>query len=105
MDPFATALDALFHAPGSAAATFTPKGGVPAPDPIRVIRRQPDKAIGFGDGQIIEGTNAFEIRRSEVSEPKRGDQLKIGATTFKLLGDAMLDVEGMTWTIGGSALS
>ena len=54
---------------------------------------------------MIEGTNVFEIRKSEVAEPVKGSLVRIGEVRFKLLGEAMLDVEGMTWTIGGSPVA
>ncbi len=105
MDPFAAALDVLFFAPGSSEAFYTPKGGSEQPAPVRVIRGQPDKAVGFGEQQVIEGTNVFEIRKSDVTEPVKGSLIRIGDVRFKLLGEAMLDVEGMTWTIGGSPVA
>lgn len=105
MDPFAAALDVLFFAPGSSEAFYTPKGGSEQPVPVRVIRGQPDKAVGFGEQQVIEGTNVFEIRKSDVTEPVKGSLIRIGDVRFKLLGEAMLDVEGMTWTIGGSPVA
>lgn len=105
MDPFAAALDVLFSAPGSSEAFYTPKGGAERPNPIRVIRGQPDKAVSFGEQQVIEGTNVFEIRKSEVAEPVKGSIVRIADVQFKLLGEAMLDVEGMTWTIGGSPVA
>jgi hypothetical protein len=105
MDPFAMALDVLFYAPGSEEAFYTPKGGAERVAPIRVIRGQPDKSVGFGGGQVIEGTNVFEIRKSDVSAPSNGDIVRILTTRFKLLGQAMGDVEGLSTTIGGSPLS
>ncbi|PTQ59747.1 hypothetical protein C8J26_2599 [Sphingomonas aurantiaca] len=105
MDPFAAALDVLFFAPGSSEAFYTPKGGVERPTPIRVIRGQPDKSVGFGEQQVIEGTNVFEIRKSDVAEPERGAVIRMGDARYKLLGEAMLDLEGLSNTIGGSPVS
>ncbi|MDQ2735494.1 MAG: hypothetical protein M3Y55_10995 [Pseudomonadota bacterium] len=102
MDPFAAALDALFYAPGSDAAAYTPRNGLLYPALIRVIRSQPDAAVPFGRGQIIEGTNVFEIRKRDVALPESGARLVLTAGTFKLLGAPRLDVEGRTWTIGGT---
>jgi hypothetical protein len=105
MDPFAAALDVLFFAPGSSEAFYTPRGGAEQPAPIRVIRGQPDKAVGFGEQQVIEGTNVFEIRKSDVAEPEGGSIVRIGNTRFKLLGEPMTDVEGLSTTIGGSPVT
>jgi hypothetical protein len=105
VDPFAAALDVLFFAPGSSEAFYTPRGGAERPNPIRVIRGQPDKAVGFGAQQVIEGTNVFEIRKSDVAEPEKGSIVRIGTARFKLLGEPMTDVEGLSTTIGGSPVA
>jgi len=98
MDPFAAALDALFYAPGSAAAVYIPEHGFPRE--IRVIRSQPDADAQFGDSQIIQATNLFEIRKSEVDRPAHGARLMIGDDVYSIQGDGRLDVEGLTWTVG-----
>lgn len=100
LDPFELALDAQFHAPGSAEAVFTPADGQPLPEPIRVIRSQPDVETDFGPGTVIREANVFLMRRSEVTAPRKNATLTIGAVTFTLKGEAMLDVEGMTWRMG-----
>jgi hypothetical protein len=105
MDPFAAALDVLFYAPGSDEAFYTPRGGAERPDPIRVIRGQPDREVGFGGQQVVEGTNVFEIRKSDVADLQRGAIVRIGVVRFKLLGEAMTDVEGLSSTIGGSQVA
>jgi len=105
VDPFAAALDVLFFAPGSSEAFYTPKGGAERPTPIRVIRGQPDRSVGFGSQQVIEGTNVFEIRKSDVPEPETGAFIRIGDARYKLLGQPMVDLEGLSNTIGGSPVS
>ncbi|OWK29205.1 head-tail joining protein [Sphingomonas dokdonensis] len=109
-DPFAAALDALFEMPGSAAAVYQPIAGTP-PFPIRVIRAQPDE---LGPRGVIQATNHFDIRRSDVAHPQRGDVVAIGGAIqagaitggemFELIGTPMSDVEGLTWTIGADQL-
>jgi hypothetical protein len=108
MDPFAAALDALFDAPGSAAAVYVPVEGSPVA--VRVIRSQPDALTGFGDGRVIMATNIIEVRKSEVSYPDRRDYLAIGGDLvdgvvsggdlFSISEEPRLDVEGLTWTLG-----
>ncbi len=108
MDPWQMALDAMFIGPGSAAAVFVRTGEPPRV--VRVIQGRPDRTTGFADGQTILGTNQFEIRRSDVAEPLQHDVVVVGAVIendaavggerFSLLGEAMLDLEGLTWTIG-----
>jgi len=108
MDPFAAALDAQYHAPGSAAAVYRPIVG--APRDIRVIRSAPDRTSRFGDGQIINASTSLEIRVSDVPSPQRGDAVVIGATlvdgvivggeAFELFGDPALDLERLSWACG-----
>jgi hypothetical protein len=110
MDPFAAGLDAMFSAPGSAAAVYQPTDGS-APLPIRVIRGQPDE---LGARGLVNATNVLDLRRSDVANPQNGDIVAIGgeivdgAVTggemFELYGVARLDVEGITWTVGAEPL-
>ncbi|WP_294312750.1 hypothetical protein [uncultured Sphingomonas sp.] len=102
MDPFAAALDAQFNAPGSAAAVYIPADGYSAD--IRIIRSQPDVDVPYGSRRVVQASNAFEIRKSEVESPAAGDRLMIGDTVYEILGDAMLDVEGLTWSCGADVV-
>ena len=98
MDSFAAALEALFNAPGSAAAVYISADRYPLD--IRVIRSQPDVEAAYGTTRSIQAANMFEIRKSDVGCPAPGDRLLIGDTVYEILGDAMLDVEGLTWSCG-----
>ena len=111
-DPFALALDALFHAPGSAEAIYYPADGSPARI-IRVIRSAPDREVRFGQGSVLDNAGTvIELRRAEVSDPKNGDMVVIdgsltegvtvGQQVFKLFGDPVLDLERITWTCGAN---
>ena len=101
-DPFSACLGAFFSGPGSVEARYRPDGQDPLPAPVRVIRSLADGQVRFGESSIIQGTNVFEIQRSDVAEPRDGDELTIAGVTYRLEGDGMLDLEGLTWTIGGS---
>lgn len=113
MDPFAAALDAQFNAPGSSAAVYVPQGG--APVAVRVIRSQPDTSIGFQQARAIQQSNSFDLRRLDAPAVAHGDSIIVGAElvagevvggeAFDILGDPMLDVEGLTWTCGAAPAS
>ena len=102
-DPFATALAVLHSAAGSVAAIYTPKGGEPLPNPIRVIWAQGSQATGGRNGDRIADTNSFDVQRSDVAQPSKGDTLQVADAqtaqmlTFRINGAAILDVEGMSW--------
>lgn len=106
MGPLAAALDAIFNAPGSAAAVYQPADGAP-PFPVRVIRGQPDE---LGARGTVSAANVLDLRKSEVPDPRHGDFIAIGGEIvngaitggelLEIYGQARLDVEGLTWTVG-----
>jgi hypothetical protein len=67
MTVFQGAVDATFAAFGVDAA-YTPAGGEPIP--MRVIARRPDAIVGFGETRIHAETATFELRASEVANPR-----------------------------------
>ncbi|WBQ17474.1 head-tail joining protein [Sphingobium yanoikuyae] len=108
-DPFASALDAIFHAPGSEAAEHTSIYGVHTPG-VRIIRGRNDQMARLGDGQIITGSHIVEIRKSDVADLRDGDTLIVGSLDdagefvpgeeLRLTGDSVGDAEGLSSTIG-----
>lgn len=113
-DPFAAALDALFDAPGSAAAEFWPGNGDEAYR-IRVIRSRGDQTQRFGDGQVIIDGEILDVRISEVPSITRGDRLRIGVIDdddvflpvdhLIITGEPLTDVEGITFTVGAQRIA
>ena len=65
---------------------YTPAGGEPIP--VRVIACRPDTIVGFGETRIHAETSTFEIRASEVVDPRPGDLLTVGGETFVVQGEA-----------------
>lgn len=100
IDPFASALDAIFYAPGSAEAYYSSDETGRLPDPIRVIRSQPDADASLSARQIVQSTNQVEIRVSDIRKPKAGDQLELPTVKLQLVGEAMIDTEGLSHTCG-----
>ena len=95
-DPFASALVALFRAPGSEAAVYTAPGGPPTP--LRVIRERGEREVRKGISRVMVDGNAVQIQRTDVAQPVNGALLTIGAEAFLVQGGAALDSEGLTWT-------
>lgn len=76
MSAFDATVDVMFADVNlAAAATFTVDGGTPAP--IRVIARRPDRIVEFGDALLASDGTLFDLRVSEVTEPRPGDRLEI----------------------------
>ena len=67
MTVFEGAVDATFAAFGID-ALYTPAGGEPVP--VRVIARRPDTIVGLGETRIHAETATFELRASEVANPR-----------------------------------
>jgi hypothetical protein len=84
MTAFQGAVDATFAAFGID-AVYTPAGGDPVS--VRVIAKRPDTIVGFGDTRIHAETATFEVRESELPNPRPGDQLTLGGDTFVIQGE------------------
>jgi hypothetical protein len=97
MTVFAGAVDATFAAFGID-ALYTPAGGGPVP--VRVIARRPDTIVGFGDTRIHTETATFEVRASEVANPRPHDQLTIGGEIFVVQGEPeRRDPDQLVWRL------
>jgi hypothetical protein len=99
MTVFAGVVDATFAAFGID-AVYTPAGGEPVT--VRVIARRPDAIVGFGETRIHAKTAMFEVRASEVVNPRPDDQLTIGSETFVIQGEPeRRDSDRLVWTLDG----
>jgi hypothetical protein len=97
MTVFAGAVDATFAAFGSD-AVYTPAGGDPTP--VRVIARRPDTIVGFGETRIHAETTTFELRASEVANPRPADQVTVDGETFVVQGEPeRRDPDRLVWTL------
>jgi hypothetical protein len=97
MTVFEGAVDATFAAFGID-ALYTPAGGDPIA--VRVIARRPDTIVGFGEIRIHAETATFEVRASEVANPRPDDQLMVGGETFVVQGEPeRRDPDRLVWTV------
>jgi hypothetical protein len=97
MAVFKGAVDATFAAFGID-AIYTPAGG--APVPVRIIAKRPDTIVGFGDTRIHAETATFEVRASEVANPRSGDQLALDGETFLVQGEPeRRDPDRLVWSL------
>jgi hypothetical protein len=99
MTAFVEAVDATFAAFGID-AVYTPAGGEPVS--MRVIARRPDTIVGFGETPIHAETATFEVRASEVTSPRAGEQLTIGVEIFVIQGEPeRRDPDRLVWSLDG----
>jgi hypothetical protein len=97
MTVFEGAVDATFAA-FATDATYTPAGGDSVP--VRVIARRPDTIVGFGETRTHAETATFEVRASEVANPRPGDQLTVGGGTCVVQGEPeRRDPDRLVWSL------
>jgi hypothetical protein len=94
---FEAAVSATFAAFGID-AVYTPAHGDPIA--VRVMARRPDTIVGFGETRIHAETAIFELRTSQVSQPKPGDGLVVDGDSFVIQGEpARQDPDRLVWTV------
>jgi hypothetical protein len=94
---FAGAVDATFAAFGID-AVYTQAGGEPVS--VRVIARRPDTIVGFAETRIYAETATFEVRASEVANPRPDDQLIVDGQTFVVQGEPeRRDPDRLVWSL------
>ena len=65
-----------------------------------MIARRPDTIVDFGDTRIHAETGSFEVRASEVANPRPDDQLTVGGETFVIQGEPeRRDSDRLVWTL------
>jgi hypothetical protein len=91
------AIDPVFAVFGTD-AVYTPAGGEPVP--VRVIARRPDTVVGFGEARLHAEPATFEVRASEVANPRPGDQLTVAGEMFVIQGEPeRRDPDRLVWTL------
>jgi len=95
---FAAAVDALFADPNlGRAAMYEPADGDPFP--VRVIARRADAVTEFGEARLWSETTRFDVRASEVAQPRPGDRLAIDDANYIVQGEPVRDRERLVWTL------
>lgn len=89
------AIDAGFQTFGIT-ATFR-AGGTGAPQTITVMRSQPDVTFQAGQVGVVQGTNVFDVRVSEVPVMAKNDTLTIGGEVFIIQAPPKKDEQNLIW--------
>ena len=67
---------------------------------MRVIARRPDTIVGFGETRIHAETATFELRVSDVANPRPDHQLIVDGQTFVIQGEPeRRDPDRLVWTV------
>jgi len=79
-------------------ALYSPQGGDVLA--IRVIATQPDDIVGFGDTRVYTETSMFEVRVSELPQPRPDDLLTIDGDDYVIQGEPeRRDPHRLVWTL------
>jgi hypothetical protein len=98
MTAFAGLVERLFADPNLGRdGIYEPADGDPFP--VRVIARRADTITEFGEARLWSETTRFDLRVSEVAEPRPGDRVVLDGDTFVVQGEPMRDRERLVWTL------
>ncbi|MBU2962748.1 hypothetical protein KO516_21420 [Citreicella sp. C3M06] len=99
MTAFSAAMLTLF-ANGDLAvdAIWTPVAtGVPVD--CRAVRRSPDQVAEFQGVRMHVSTDLFDVRQSQVPNPRPGDAFACGGDSFVIQSEPEADAERLIWTL------
>ena len=99
MNAFASAMDRIYANPSMAAAAVWTSATTSEERPIHVIRRAPDRITDFGAGRFVSDTMMVDVRVSDLSEPRTGDLIILGADSFTIQGEPVRDRERLIWSL------
>ena len=99
MSAFDMAIEDLFADPNIAKPAIYRAGGNGDGIYVRVIARQPDREIEFGDISIHTATTVFEIMVSALPYPAEGDSITMDGETFIIQGEPRRDAERLIWRL------
>ena len=99
MSAFDLAIEDLFADPNIAKTATYRAGGNGDGISVRVIARQPDRDIEFGDISIHTATTIFEIMVSALPDPTESDSITMDGETFIIQGEPRRDAERLIWRL------
>ena len=108
MDAFPGAVDALFADRNIGEDALWRTGGLGDGIAARVIRKSPDKIVGFGDSRAVMPSVLIDVRVSEIAMPAIGDTVEIPgsgsgtSTTFEIIAEPVSDSLNLVWTCEAS---
>lgn len=100
---FKRAIDSQFEHLGRLARYVSQDSSLNSPIDILVIARRPEELFEFGETRMHGELPQLEFRKSEIDNPKRGDQIHIGERAYRFEGEPELERHHLVWVV--SALS
>lgn len=99
MSVFEAALGRIFGNTSLAAEALWISATTSEERSIRVIRRAPDRITEFGAGRFVSPTMMVDVRVPDLSDPRPGDLIVIGAESFVIQCEPTRDSERLIWTL------
>ena len=98
INAFDDAMGRLFADPNLARVAIYQKPGN-EPVTVRVIVRQADQVLDFGDTRIHTGNSMFDVLVSEILDPRPDDMLTVNGESYIIQGEPVRDQERLVWTL------
>jgi hypothetical protein len=98
INAFDDAMNRIFADPSLAREAIYQKPGVD-PITVRVIARQADQVLDFGDTRVHTGNSMFDVLVSDVLEPRPDDTLLVDGESYIVQGEPVRDPERLVWTL------
>ncbi|WP_341820837.1 hypothetical protein [Wolbachia endosymbiont (group A) of Myopa testacea] len=71
---------------------------------VQVLKQQPDKLYGIGEGQFVGEILTLEVSVFDVLKPMVGDTFVIGNRRYKVHSLPLRDNSGVLWKIQASGV-
>ena len=95
---FNDAMNRLFADHNLAREAIYQKPGID-PVTVRVIARQADQVMEFGDTHVHTGNSMFDVLVSDILDPRPSDTLIVDGENYIIQGEPVRDQERLVWTL------
>jgi hypothetical protein len=100
MSAIGSAIETLFADPNLAREASYWVGGTGAALLVMVVARRPDQIIGFGETRLHSESAIFDVRVSEIADPRPGDTLELDGNSYVVQGEPVRsDPDRLVWTL------
>ncbi|WP_039758466.1 head-tail joining protein [Bartonella queenslandensis] len=90
---FQQAVNRLFERLG-AAAIYHSNG---CETPLKIILKSPDQIIDFRETHIHSPTHMMEVRVTDITNPKAGDEVRLDGAIYRVQGGPVCDIHHLVW--------
>ncbi|APR98992.1 head-tail joining protein [Wolbachia endosymbiont of Folsomia candida] len=66
---------------------------------VQILKRQPDKLYGVGEGHFVGKTLTLEVSVFDVLQPVIGDVFVVNGCKYRIHSPPLRDNSGMVWEI------